>query len=137
MWTGAKGFYKVEPVVADGGEVVVYAPHITQFSAMHPEIEEIGYHCRDYFLGQWDRFAHVHRGVVAHSTHLRGSGTWSEADGERPRVRVTLATGIPADVVRWAGLEHLDPSEVDLQAMAADPGTLVVARAGEVLYRLG
>ena len=39
MWTGAKGFYKVEPVVADGGEVILYAPHITQISVMHPEIE--------------------------------------------------------------------------------------------------
>ena len=26
MWTAAKGFYKVEPVVADGGQVVLYAP---------------------------------------------------------------------------------------------------------------
>ena len=42
---------------------------------MHPEIEEIGYHCRDYFLGQWDRFRHLHWGVLAHSTHLRGAGT--------------------------------------------------------------
>ena len=32
MWTGAKGFYKVEPVVADGGEVIVYAPHITDLA---------------------------------------------------------------------------------------------------------
>ena len=24
----AKGFYKVEPVVADGGQVVLYAPHV-------------------------------------------------------------------------------------------------------------
>ena len=55
MWTGAKGFYKVEPVVADGGQVIIYAPHITEISAMHPVIQEIGYHCRDYFLGQWDR----------------------------------------------------------------------------------
>ena len=30
MWTGAKGFYKVEPVVADGGQVILYAPHITR-----------------------------------------------------------------------------------------------------------
>ena len=56
MWTGAKGFYKVEPVVADGGEVVLYAPHIREISAMHPQIDEIGYHCRDYFVKQWDRF---------------------------------------------------------------------------------
>ena len=82
MWTGAKGFYKVEPVVADGGQVIIYAPHITEISVMHPVIEEIGYHCRDYFLGQWDRFSGYHWGDLAHSTHLRGAGTW---DAEQRR----------------------------------------------------
>src|SRR3954454_17605646 len=53
IWTAAKGFYKVEPIVADGGEVILYAPHVTKLAAMHPEIEKIGYHCRDYFIGQW------------------------------------------------------------------------------------
>ncbi|MCW6007867.1 lactate racemase domain-containing protein [Micromonospora sp. CPCC 205371] len=136
MWTGAKGFYKVEPVVADGGEVIVYAPHITRLSAMHPEIEQIGYHCRDYFLGQWDRFAHHHWGVLAHSTHLRGAGTWSAAGGEHGRVTVTLATGIPEHVVRHAGLDYRDPDTVNLDDFATDPDTLVVAQAGEVLFRL-
>ena len=136
MWTGAKGFYKVEPVVADGGQVIVYAPHITRLSETHPEIEQIGYHCRDYFLQQWDRFSPYHWGVLAHSTHLRGAGTYDPARGERGRVTVTLATGVPPDVVRAANLDHLDPASVDLDALAADPETLVVAQAGEVLYRL-
>jgi nickel-dependent lactate racemase len=136
MWTGAKGFYKVEPIVADGGEVILYAPHITRLSAMHPEIEQIGYHCRDYFLGQWDRFAHHHWGVLAHSTHLRGAGTWSATDGERNRVTVTLATGIPPDVVHRANLNYRDPDTVRLDDFAADPDTLLVAQAGEVLFRL-
>ena len=30
LWTAAKGMYKLEPVVADGGELVIYAPHITR-----------------------------------------------------------------------------------------------------------
>jgi len=136
MWTGAKGFYKVEPVVADGGEVILYAPHIGRLSAMHPEIEEIGYHCRDYFLGQWERFAHHHWGVLAHSTHLRGAGAWSATGGERDRVTVTLATGVPPDVVRRANLDYRDPATVSVDHFAADPDTLVVAQAGEVLYRL-
>ncbi|MDN5913679.1 MAG: lactate racemase domain-containing protein [Pseudonocardia sp.] len=136
IWTAAKGFYKLEPVVADGGEVVLYAPHITTISAMHPEIEEIGYHCRDYFVAQWERFAHLPWGVLAHSTHLRGAGTYDAEHGERCRVRVTLATGIPEQVVRAANLSYLDPAAVDLDAERADPDTLVVAQAGEVLYRL-
>lgn len=48
VWTAAKGFYKVEPVVADGGQVAVYAPHVQEVAATHPEIYEVGYHCRDY-----------------------------------------------------------------------------------------
>jgi nickel-dependent lactate racemase len=136
IWTAAKGFYKVEPIVADGGEVVLYAPHVTQLAAMHPEIEEIGYHCRDYFIGQWDRFRDVHWGVLAHSTHLRGAGTWDPSSGEHLRVHVTLATGIPEDVVRRANLTYLDPATVDLAAYESDPDTFVVPNAGETLYRL-
>lgn len=136
IWTAAKGFYKLEPVVADGGEVILYAPHITRISAMHPEIEEIGYHCRDYFTGQWERFRHLHWGVLAHSTHLRGAGTWDAEEGERCRLRVTLATGIPEDVVRRANLGYLDPASVDLAAYRADGETFVVPEAGEVLFRL-
>jgi len=136
MWTGAKGFYKVEPVVADGGQVIIYAPHITQVSVMHPVIQEIGYHCRDYFLGQWDTFSGYHWGDLAHSTHLRGAGTWDAENGERGRVTVTLATGIPHDVVRAINLDYLDPADVDIAAFEADPDTLVLPQAGEVLYRL-
>jgi len=136
MWTAAKGFYKVEPVVADGGEVVLYAPHVRAFSAMHPEIERIGYHCRAYFTGQWDRFRHLPWGVLAHSTHLRGAGTWDPVDGERCRVRVTLATAIPEPVVRAANLSYRDPASLDIEALADEPETLLVPNAGEVLYRL-
>jgi nickel-dependent lactate racemase len=136
MWTGAKGFYKVEPIVADGGQVVLYAPHIRQISSTHPAIVQIGYHCRDYFVKQWDRFKDRHWGDLAHSTHLRGAGTWDPVNGERDRVTVTLATGIPEDVTRSVNLDYLDPAEVDADAWAADPHTLVVHDAGEDLYRL-
>jgi nickel-dependent lactate racemase len=136
MWTGAKGFYKVEPIVADGGQVIIYAPHITQIAAMHPVIEQIGYHCRDYFLKQWDRFSGYHWGDLAHSTHLFGAGTYDPSVGEKGRVTVTLATGIAEEVVRGANLDYLDPGEVDIAAFEADPDTLIVHQAGEVLHRL-
>ena len=136
IWTAAKGFYKLEPVVADGGEVIIYAPHITEIAPMHPEINQIGYHCRDYFVKQWDTFKGLHWGVLAHSTHLRGAGTWDEATGERSRVTVTLATGIPEAVVRSVNLNYLDPASVDVAAFEADPDTFVVHDAGEVLFRL-
>jgi lactate racemase len=136
IWTAAKGFYKLEPIVADGGELIIYAPHITQISVMHPSISEIGYHNRDYFLGQWDRFRDKPWGDLAHSTHLRGQGTWDPERGEVNRVTVTLATGISEDVVRSVNLNYLDPASVDIAAYEADPDTFVEPHAGEVLYRL-
>ena len=136
MWTGAKGFYKVEPIVADGGEVVLYAPHIRAIATTHPAIEQIGYHCRDYFLKQWDRFSGLHWGDLAHSTHLSGAGTYDEVLGERRRVTVTLATGIPEALTRAVNLDYRDPATIDIGAWAADPDTLVVPNAGEDLYRL-
>jgi nickel-dependent lactate racemase len=137
LWTGAKGFYKVEPVVADGGEVVLYAPHITEVAAMHPDQVGLGYHCRDFFLAHWDEYRTHPRGELAHSTHLYGAGTYDPEHGERPRVTVTLATGIPEDAVRRANLGYLDPRTVDIAAWERDPDALVVHDAGEVLYRVG
>lgn len=136
LWTGAKGFYKVEPAVVDGGEVVLYAPHITEIARMHPALDQLGYHCRDYFVAHWEQYRDHPRGELAHSTHLYGAGTWDAVEGERPRVRVVLATGIPEVVVQRANLAYRDPETVDPADWATDPDALVVPDAGEVLYRL-
>jgi nickel-dependent lactate racemase len=140
LWTAAKGMYKVEPAVADGGEVVIYAPHLTEVSFTHGrEIEEIGYHCRDYFLAQWERFRSRPGGILAHSTHLKGLGTYDPATGvETPRVTVTLATGIPEERCRRLNLGYRDPATVDLAALSGREaeGILVVPRAGERLFKV-
>ena len=131
--------YKVEPAVADGGEVVLYAPRLSEVSYTHgPAIEEIGYHCRDYFLAQWERFRHVPGGVLAHSTHLKGLGTYDRATGvETPRIAVTLATAISEERCRRLNLGWRDPASLDLEALMGREaeGILVVPRAGERLYR--
>jgi lactate racemase len=140
LWTAAKGMYKMEPVVADGGEVVIYAPHITEVSYTHGRhIDEIGYHCRDYFLKQWDKFKDYPGGVLAHSTHVKGLGIYDPQTGsESPRIRVTLATGIPAERCAVINLGYLDPKKVDLEEWVnrESEGILVVPRAGEMLYRV-
>ncbi len=138
LWTAAKGMYKLEPVVADGGEVVIYAPHITEISYTHGQIiDRVGYHVRDYFVAQWDRFKEYPWGVLAHSTHLRGIGSYDAATGiERPRIRVTLATGIPRERCERVNLGYLDPAAVDLEEWKRQPDTLVVPKAGEMLYRI-
>jgi lactate racemase len=139
LWTAAKGTYKSEPVVSDGGEVIVYAPHVKEVSYVHGRvIDEVGYHCRDYFLSQWDRFRGYPGGILAHSTHVKGLGTFDPASGvESPRISVTLATGIARERCEHVNLGYRDPASVDAGEWADDPRTLVVPRAGEQLYRVG
>ena len=140
LWTAGKGMYKIEPAVAAGGEVIIYAPHIREVSVTHGRIlEEVGYHCRDYFTAQPERFAHYPGGVLAHSTHVKGIGTYDKATGiETPRVTVTLATGISEERCRKINLGYRDPASIDIAAWQGREaeGILVVPRAGEMLYRL-
>lgn len=138
IWVGAKGMYKLEPVVANGGELIIYAPHIKEISVVHGAvIKQIGYHVRDYFVKQWEKFKDLPWGVLAHSTHLRGVGTY-ENGVERPRITVTLATGISRAECEQVNLGYRDPASIDPDEWAArnDPDLLVVPRAGEYLYRL-
>jgi lactate racemase len=140
LWTAGKGMYKVEPVVADGGEVVIYAPHVSEVSYTHGRlIDEVGYHCRDYFLAQPERFAHYPGGVLAHSTHVKGQGRYDATTGmEVPRVTVTLATGISEERCRRINLGYRDPASIDVAAWSGrnKEGVMIVPRAGEMLYRL-
>jgi nickel-dependent lactate racemase len=140
LWTAAKGAYKSEPVVADGGEVIIYAPGVDEVSYVHGKlIDEVGYHCRDYFLAQWDRFKDYPGGILAHSTHVKGLGTYDAATGvETPRARVTLATGIPRERCERVNLGYLDPASIDPATWGARAGarSLVISPAGEQLYRV-
>jgi len=140
IWTAAKGMYKMEPVVADGGEIILYAPHINEISYTHGHLlAEIGYHVRDYFLKQWERFKHYPGGVLAHSTHLRGTGIYdAETRIESPRINVTLATRIPKERCRRLNLGYLDPDHINLDDWRGREaeGRLLVPKAGEMLYRL-
>ncbi len=140
IWTAGKGVYKTEPAVADGGEVIVFAPHVTEVSRVHGgTLEAVGYHCRDYFTAQWPRFQHHPWGVLAHSTHVKGLGTYDVRRGlETPRITVTLATGITREQCERINLGYRNPAEIDLEDWSPSPaeGAFRVARAGEVLFRL-
>ena len=130
--------YKLEPVLADGGELIIYAPHIREVSVTHGRtLLEVGYHCRDYFLKQWDRFQQYPWGVLAHSTHVYGLGTF-ENGLETPRARVVLATSIPEAVCRKINLGYRDPKTIRPEDFAGreEEGVLLVPKAGEMLFQL-
>jgi lactate racemase len=138
IWTAGKCMYKLEPVVAEGGRLIIYAPHITEVSYSHgAQIDEIGYHVRDYFMMQMDRFRHIPRGILAHSTHVKGGGTY-ENGVERPRVEVILATRIPEERCKRINLGYMNPDLINAEDWQdrEDEGVLCVEKAGEILYRL-
>ncbi len=136
LWTAGKCMYKLEPVVADGGTLIIYAPALHEVSATHGKwLLKVGYHTRDYFVSQWERFRDVPWGVLAHSTHVKGIGTYREGI-ERPRIEVVLATGIPPQLCRRINLGYRDPGSLQPEAYMDQKGVLAVPNAGEMLWRL-
>ncbi len=138
LWTAAKAMYKLEPAVAVGGEVIIYAPHLSEVSRVHGKyIREVGYHTLPYFLADWERFKRFPLGVLAHSTHLRGSGVMQNGI-EKPNVRVTLSSQISADECARLNLGYADPSTIRIEDWRGreEEGILVVPRAGELLFKV-
>jgi len=138
IWTAGKVMYKLEPILADGGTLIIYAPHITEISYTHGKwLDKIGYHTRDYFLKRMEQFAGIPRGIIAHSTHVKGIGTYINGV-ERPRVNVVLATGISRQRCEKVNLDYMNPDDINIADYEnrEDEGILVVHHAGEVLHRL-
>jgi len=137
LWTAGKCMYKSEPAVADGGRVIIYAPHLNQVCQAHEKtIFKIGYHTRDYFLKQWDKFKNEPWGVLAHSTHVKGIGSYDNGI-ERPRIDVILASQISESDCRRLNLGYMDPATLnpaDFQNRKNE-GILLIPKAGEILYR--
>lgn len=138
LWVGGKCMYKLEPVVADGGKIIIYAPHLREISKTHGKhLLKIGYHTRDFFLAQWDKYKHYPWGVLAHSTHVKGIGKYINGK-EYPRIEVILATGLSREVCEQINLGYLDHHTINIEEYRnrEEEGILVVPRAGEMLYRL-
>lgn len=138
LWTAGKVMYKLEAVVEEGGDLIIYAPNITEVSYTHGElIDKIGYHVRDYFLKQKEKFSWIPGAIKAHSTHVKGLGTF-EYGIEKPRINVILATGIPESRCNKINLGYRNPESINLLDWEnrEDEGILLVPNAGEILYRL-
>jgi nickel-dependent lactate racemase len=138
IWTAGKVMYKLEQVVADQGTLIIFAPHIHEISrTWGRHIEAAGYHIREYLLAHPDRLKDIPRGVLAHLTHVRGTGTYA-GGVERPDVNLVLATGIPESVCRRINVGYLDPRGIRLEDYQGreNEGVLFVDHAGEILHRL-
>ncbi|THB73537.1 MAG: DUF2088 domain-containing protein [Desulfobulbaceae bacterium] len=136
LWTGGKVMYKLEQVVAPGGKLIIYAPHITEVSRTWGNyMDKIGYHIVDYFLTQPDKFTDIPRGVLAHSTHVRGIGEMKDGR-EKPRIEVVLASSLSEEECQKINLGYMDYRSINLDDYKnrEDEGVLFVDHAGETLH---
>jgi nickel-dependent lactate racemase len=130
LWTAGKLAYKTQEVVAEGGEIVMYAPHLEKITPLHLDVERIGYHCLPFFLKQWDEYKDYERSSLAHSTHVAGPGRFEEGV-ETLAARRILVSKISRERCEAVNLEYLDAEAVE--RYRGDPDTLWVEKAGEQL----
>ena len=138
LWVGGKASYKLGAIVEDGGELIIYAPHLTKISETHGAlIEKYGYapleSVRD-MLGVSQELRE-NLCIAAHLAHVAYAGR-TDAEGKIvPRYRITMASGLDEETCRRVNLGYLDHRTFNYHALA-DPDTLIVADAGRDLYKI-
>ena len=141
IWTAGKGSYKLQSpgVMADGGEIIIYAPHIDCFhskSEMDFGLRKIGYHCKDYVENYLKSSPEFSRNIASHVINVRGEGKYNKVtDKEEFLFRVTLATGISKEICDSIGLGYRDPNSIHQEDFVG-PGKLWIQNGGKYLYKI-
>jgi nickel-dependent lactate racemase len=142
LWTGAKGVFRGDDAVADGGELVLYAPGVREISATHGRaIRQVGLHGWPYLLAHPQAWQPHGVSPLALTLGVLIKGDAPLVDGrERPRIDVRLATAIPPDECRALDVGYEDPDQVAREIDAApadviDDDRFVMHNAGSVLWR--
>ena len=136
LWVGGKASYKLGAIIEEGGELIIYAPHLTKLSETHGElIEKYGYapleSVRD-MLGVSQELRE-NLCIAAHLAHVAYAGRVDERGNVVPRYSITMATGLDEETCRRVNLGYLDHRTFE---MAANEDTLIVKDAGRDLYQV-
>jgi len=141
IWTAGKGSYKLQSsgVMAPGGEIIIYAPHIKCFhsrSKMNFALRQIGYHCKDYVKKYLELNPEFSKNIAAHVINVRGAGSFNVNSGkEEFDFKVTLATGISKDICESVGLGYRNPDSIHRKDFIG-PGKLWIENGGKYLYKI-
>jgi len=141
IWTAGKGSYKLQSlgVMASGGEIIIYAPHINCFHSrleMDLALRQIGYHCKDYVKKYLESNPCFSKNIAAHVINVRGTGSFDVNSGkEKFDFKVTLATGISKEVCESVGLGYRNPDSIH-QENFIGPGKLWIENGGKYLYKI-
>lgn len=137
IWTAGKGSYKLQRpgVIAKGGEIIIYAPHIHCFHSnkrMDTLMRQIGYHGRDYVVNYCQRNPDFDKNVASHMINVRGIGQLINGV-ETFDFKVTLATAIPEEECLAVGLGYQNPNSLRKEDFQG-PGKLWISDGGQWLY---
>jgi hypothetical protein len=137
MWVGGKASYKLGGIIEEGGELIIYAPHLNQISATHGKlIEKYGYapleQVREMVEGSEELRANL--AVAAHLAHVSYSGSRNAEGRVVPRFRIVLASAVPEESCRRVNLGYMDPRTFHRANYENDPDTKIVEDAGRDLY---
>ncbi len=138
LWVGGKASYKLGGIIEDGGELIIFAPHLTGLSQTHGKlIEKYGYapleSVRD-MLGASEELRQ-NLCIAAHLAHVAYAGRIDEHGQMVSRYRITMASGIDEATCKRVKLGFLDYRTLNIEGLAEDPDTLVVKDAGRDLYK--
>jgi nickel-dependent lactate racemase len=139
LWVGGKASYKLGAIIEEGGELIIYAPHLTKLSETHGAlIEKYGYapleSVRD-MLGVSQELRE-NLCIAAHLAHVAYAGRLDDRGKIVPRYRITMASGLDEETCRRVNLGYTDYRLFDLEGIASDPDTLIVSDAGRDLYQV-
>jgi len=141
IWTAGKGSYKLQSpgVMASGGEIIIYAPHINCFHS-RPEMDfalkQIGYHCKDYVKKYLESNPEFSKNIAAHVINVRGTGSFDvNSWNEEFNFKVTLATGISKEICESVGLGYRNPDSIRKEDFIG-PGKLWIENGGKYLYKI-
>ena len=137
LWVGGKASYKLGGIIAEGGELIVYAPHLRAISETHGLlIEKYGYapldRVREMVALSTELQANL--AVAAHLAHVSYAGQRDENGRVVPRFRITMASALDQATCERVNLGFMDHRQFRRENYDSDPDTLVVERAGRDLY---
>jgi nickel-dependent lactate racemase len=137
MWVGGKASYKLGAIIEEGGELLIYAPHLHSLSETHGRlIERFGYAPLEIVAEMLTKSTELMANlcVAAHLAHVAYASRKDERGRIVPRYRITLASSIDEATCRRVNLGYSDYRQFRPEEYAGDPDTLIVERAGRDLY---
>ncbi|MFL6253605.1 MAG: lactate racemase domain-containing protein [Pyrinomonadaceae bacterium] len=137
LWVGGKASYKLGGIIEEGGELIIYAPHLRAISETHGLlIEKYGYapidRVREMVALSTELRSNL--AVAAHLAHVSYAGSRDESGKVIPRYAITMASALDEATCRRVNLGFMDHRQFRREDYDQDPDTLVVERAGRDLY---